>query len=62
MALTEINTTQRLRPNLTIEERKALKDLHNNQNLVINSADKSSTVAVQNKEDYIRENLEHLND
>jgi len=62
MALTEINTTQHLRPNLTIEERKALKNLSNNQNLVINSADKSSTVVVQNKEDYIRENLEHLND
>ena len=30
--------------------------------MVINSADKSSTVVVQNKEDYIRENLEHLND
>jgi len=34
MALTEINTTQNLRPNLTIEERKALKDLSNNQNVV----------------------------
>ena len=41
--------------NLTIKERQVLYDLKNNKSIVIKSADKVSTVVVQDREDYIKE-------
>ena len=45
-----------------MEERKALRELKCNTDLVINEADKGSTIVVQNRTDYIKDALEHLND
>ena len=52
------NTTQ----NLSLSERKALRELKCNSDLVINKADKGSTIVVQDRSEYIRCALEHLND
>ena len=41
--------------NLTIKERQGLHDLKNDKSIVIKSADKGSTVVVQDREDYIKE-------
>jgi len=48
--------------NLTVEERLALTELKNNEQIVIKPADKGSAVVVQNREDYILEGLRQLND
>ena len=48
--------------NLTRQERKALNDLINNPTLIINKADKGSTVVVQDRSDYIAEAMKHLAD
>ena len=39
-----------------------MKDLKNNDNIVITSADKGCAVVVMDKNDYVTKNLEHLND
>ena len=49
-------------PNLTPSERKALWELKLDTDLIINKADKGSTIVVQNRTDYISTALEHLND
>ena len=48
--------------NLTRRERKALNELINNPTLIINKADKGSTVVVQDRSDYITEAMKHLAD
>ena len=48
--------------NLTKKERKALNELTNDPTLIINKADKGSTVVVQDRNDYITEALKHLAD
>ena len=48
--------------NLTRKERLALKELASNRDLVINKADKGSTIVVRHRLDYITEGLEHLSD
>ena len=48
--------------NLTRKERLALKQLTTNHDLIINKADKGSTIVVRSTTDYIREGLEHLSD
>ena len=48
--------------NLTREERSALCNLENVKNIVIKSAKKGSTVAVQDRNDYIKEAEENLGD
>jgi len=48
--------------NLTKEEKKALADLMQNNDIVIKPADKGSAVVIQNKEDYIKEGLRQLED
>ena len=53
---------QKPRHNLTKQERIALRNLTNNNQIVINKADKGSTVVIQNKTDYIKEALKHLCD
>ena len=63
MKLELLNITTTTTPhNLSPEERKALRELKHNTDLVINKADKGSTIVVQAKADYIRDGLEHLND
>ena len=54
--------TQTRTDNLTREERLAIRTLANNDNIIINKADKGSTIVVLDKEDYIRDGLKHLND
>ena len=48
--------------NLTIEEARALKDIKGNNDIVIKKADKSSSIVVMNKDDYIAEALRQLSD
>ena len=48
--------------NLTRKERIALKQLTTNRDLIINKADKGSTIVVRSTADYIKEGLEHLSD
>ena len=48
--------------NLTINERKALRELMDDNSIVINKADKGSTIVVQNHTDYAQKGLAHLND
>ena len=57
-----IPTTDKIPHNLSPEERRALRELKYNNDLVINKADKGSTIVVQNKTDYITDALEHLSD
>lgn len=49
-------------PNLTPSERKVLRELKNDKDLIINKADKGSTIVVQNRTDYINAALEYLYD
>ena len=60
--ISQIPTTDNLPPNLSRRERKALLELKCDKDLVINKADKGSTIVVQNRTDYIKTALEHLND
>ena len=46
---------------LTRAQRRALKELTTNKNIVINKADKGSTIVIEDKEDYIQNAYEHLN-
>ena len=48
--------------NLTRHERIALKELANNDEIIIKKPDKGSTIVVRSRKDYIREGLEHLSD
>ena len=48
--------------NLTCEERRALTALRDNNSLVINKADKGSTIVVQNHSDYATAGFKHLSD
>ena len=62
LTLTKLKRTDYQKPNLTKEEREALVALKNNKDLVINSSDKGSMIVLQNRCDYIAQNLEHFND
>lgn len=53
---------QNKQDNLTRKERIALKDLIKNPHIVINKADKGSTIVVEDREDYVRNAMSHLND
>ena len=48
--------------NLTRKERQALNQLTNNPMLIINKADKGSTIVVQDRSEYIAKAMKHLND
>ena len=48
--------------NLTRDERQAINQLINNPTIIINKADKGSTIVVQDRSDYIAEAMKHLND
>lgn len=60
--ISEISTTDNIPKNLSPSERKALRELKSNTDLVINKADKGSTIVVQNRADYTKNAFEHLND
>ena len=62
LEISHVATTDKIPYNLSLEERKALGELKSNTDLVINKADKGSTIVVQNRTDYINDALEHLND
>lgn len=53
---------QNKQDNLTRKERIALRELIQNPNLVINKADKGSTIVVEDREDYVRNAMSHLGD
>ena len=48
--------------NLTREERNALKELRDNDNIIIKKADKGSSIVVMNKDDYVKEAERQLSD
>ena len=60
--ITNIEQHPTSKHNLTRKERQALKELVDNHTLIINKADKGSTIVVRNRTDYIKEGLEHLSD
>ena len=60
--ISDLDFEQTQGTNLTISERKALKELMNDNSIVINKADKGSTIVVQNHKDYALEGLKHLSD
>ena len=53
---------QNKQDNLTRKERIALRELILNPRIVINKADKGSTIIVEDREEYIRNAMAHLND
>ena len=53
---------QKPQDNLTKQQRIALRKLTENDEIIINKADKGSTVVIQNKTDYIKEAMKHLCD
>lgn len=52
----------KFRNNLNKAERAALISLRNEPNIIIKKADKSTTVVVQNRTNYVAEGLWQLND
>ena len=48
--------------NLTRKKRFTLRDLINNPHIVINKADKGSTIVVEDRDEYISNAMLHLND
>ena len=48
--------------NLSAKERKALRNLASDRSIIINGADKGSSVVVWDRADYILEAEKHLND
>ena len=57
-----LNREQQPGDNITRAERLALHKLAENTDIIINKADKGSTIVVQNKADYVKEGLKHLCD
>ena len=57
-----LKTTGPPKPTLSSEETKALKELRNDQNLVISKADKGNTTVVMDKTDYDKRLLTMLED
>ena len=60
--ISNIPTTDNISHNLSRNERKALRELMCDKDLIFNKANKGSTIVVQNRADYIQTALEHLND
>ncbi len=55
-----IETHSPLKQNLTRDERKAMRELSKNPNIVIKKADKGSAVVIMNRDDYIAEGMSQL--
>ena len=62
MEIADPPKSQKPEQNLTRKEKLALKELSSNHNLIINRADKGSTIVIRHRDDYIQEGLEHLSD
>ena len=60
--ISNIQTTDNISHNLSRNERRALRELISDKDLVINKADKGYTIVVQNRANYIQTAPEHLND
>ena len=60
--LSELQINQSNSRNLSRAQRTALRNLSKNNNIIINKADKGSTIVIRNKTDYITEGQNHLND
>ena len=60
--ISNTQTTDNISHNPSRNERRALRELICDKDLVIKKADKGSTIVVQNRADYIQTALEHLND
>jgi peptide-methionine (R)-S-oxide reductase len=56
------STEQRSFANLSKDERRAVKDLQRNSDIIIREADKGSGVVIMDKERYLAESYRHLND
>lgn len=52
----------RIKPNLTGEETKALKELRENKQIIIKPADKGSAVVILDRDQYLQEGYRQLND
>ena len=48
------------RYNISVKERKAIKNLRQNNNIIIKPADKGGAIVILNKEDYIKEGERQL--
>ena len=59
--ISNIQTTDNISHNPSWNERRVLRELICDKDLVINKADKGSTIVVQNRAYYIQTALEHLN-
>jgi len=62
LEISQISTTDNTPHNLSPGERKVLRELKCNTDLIIFKADKGSTIVVQNRANYIKDASEHLND
>ena len=60
--ITNIEQCSTQKHNPTRKEKQALKELASNKNIIINKADKRSTIVVRSCTDYIKEGLEYLSD
>ena len=60
--ISQIPITDNIPSNLSRGERKALQEIICDKDLIVNKADKGSTIVVQNRTDYIITALEQLND
>ena len=54
-------TPRKIRPNLSKDEKVALKDLLKQDDIIITNADKGGTVVIMDVNDYIREAKQQLN-
>ena len=61
-AILQHTPNNKLRSNITRLERKAIKTLKRDKNIVIFQADKGAAVVVQNRKDYLTEAYKQLND
>ena len=62
LEISEMHPNQTTKHNLTRAERLALRELTANRSLIVDKADKGSTIVVRHRDDYIRDGLEHLSD
>lgn len=53
---------QKIKQNTSKQERKALKNLKNNHEIIIKKADKGSSIVITDQQTYLKEGLEHLED
>ena len=60
--ITNLTFEQHPGTNLSVAERKALRQIMDDNALIINKADKGSTIVVQNHKDYAFAGFKHLND